>query len=238
MQIPELHELDQQTEIAVNLQKIHQRIATAALEAKRNPNHVQLLAVSKTKPAEMVEAAYAVGQRHFGENYLQDALEKVEKVKLDGIVWHFIGAIQSNKTRTIAENFDWVHSVDRLKIARRLGEQRPENRDPLNICLQINSSGEESKSGITFDELPNLAKEIAEIPNIRLRGLMTLPAPTHDFEAQRIPFRKLREAMENLNQQGLELDTLSMGMSGDLEAAIAEGATIVRVGTDIFGARG
>ncbi len=185
----------------------------------------------------MVQQAYDAGQRHFGENYLQDALEKIEALPLEGIIWHFIGAIQSNKTRTIAENFDWVHGVDRLKIARRLGEQRPAERGPLNLCIQVNSSGEESKAGVPFEALPELAQQIAEIPNIALRGLMTLPAPATNFKQQRQPFRQLRKAMEQLNQQGLMLDTLSMGMSGDMEAAIAEGATIVRIGTDLFGAR-
>ncbi len=219
------------------IQRIRQKISDAEKQFGRPAGSVRLLAVSKTKPASMVQSAYGAGQRHFGENYLQDALEKIEALPLEGIVWHFIGAIQSNKTRTIAENFDWVHGVDRLKIARRLGEQRPADKPPINLCIQVNSSGEASKSGISFDGLPHLANEISALPGIRLRGLMTLPAPSSAFEQQRLPFRKLREAMEQLNRQGLALDTLSMGMSGDLEAAIAEGATIVRVGTDIFGAR-
>lgn len=224
-------------EIATQLQQVAARIEAAAKDSGRAPDTIRLLAVSKTKPAAMVEAAYSAGQRHFGENYLQDALEKIKALPLKGIVWHFIGAIQSNKTRTIAENFDWVHGVDRLKIARRLGEQRPADREPLNLCIQVNSSGEASKAGVTFEALPELAQQIAEVPNITLRGLMTLPAPTQTIEQQRQPFRLLREAMEQLNRQGLQLDTLSMGMSGDMEAAIAEGATIVRIGTNIFGAR-
>lgn len=219
------------------IQRVRQKITHAEKQFGRPEGSVRLLAVSKTKPASMVREAYAAGQRHFGENYLQDAIEKIEALPLEGIVWHFIGAIQSNKTRTIAENFDWVHGVDRLKIARRLGEQRPPNRGPLNLCIQVNSSGEASKSGLSFGELPQLAGEIATLPGIRLRGLMTLPAAASDPELQRIPFRRLREALEALNHNGMELDTLSMGMSGDLEAAVAEGATIVRVGTDIFGAR-
>ncbi len=219
------------------IQQINRRISDAALHCGRGSGSVQLLAVSKTKPASMVQQAYNSGQRHFGENYLQDALEKIEALPLDGIVWHFIGAIQSNKTRTIAENFDWVHGVDRLKIARRLGEQRAADRGPINICIQVNSSGEASKSGVSFSELPQLADKIAALPGVRLRGLMTLPAPSDDFAQQRVPFRQLREALEQLNQNGLKLDTLSMGMSGDMEAAITEGATIVRIGTDIFGAR-
>lgn len=224
-------------EIETQLQQVQQRIKAAARQFGRPRDAVQLLAVSKTKPAAMVEAAYQAGQRHFGENYLQDALEKIDALPLEGIIWHFIGAIQSNKTRILAEHFGWIHGVDRLKIARRLGEQRPAERGPINLCIQVNSSGEASKSGVTFEALPGLAKEIAALPGVRLRGLMTLPAPTIDPEQQRQPFRQLREALESLNQQGLDLDTLSMGMSGDMEAAIAEGATIVRIGTDIFGAR-
>ncbi|MBT3309668.1 MAG: YggS family pyridoxal phosphate-dependent enzyme [Gammaproteobacteria bacterium] len=225
-------------EIATQLQQVERRIEAAAQQHQRNPTTVQLLAVSKTKPASMVQVAYDAGQRHFGENYLQDALEKIEALPLKGIVWHFIGAIQSNKTRTIAENFDWVHGVDRLKIAQRLGAQRPTEQKPLNICIQVNSSGESSKAGVTFEELPNLAQQIAKLPGVQLRGLMTLPAPASNLQQQRRPFQQLREALEALNQSGLNLDTLSMGMSGDMEAAIAEGATIVRIGTDIFGARG
>lgn len=224
-------------EITTQLRQVEARIAKAATQFERDPDTIQLLAVSKTKPASMVEAAYTAGQRHFGENYLQDALEKIEALPLEGIIWHFIGAIQSNKTRTIAEHFDWVHGVDRLKIARRLGEQRPASRGPLNLCIQVNSSNEASKGGVSFEELPELAQQIALLPNITLRGLMTLPAPATDSTTQQRPFQQLREAMEQLNQQGLALDTLSMGMSGDMEAAIAEGATIVRIGTDIFGAR-
>ena len=224
-------------EIETQLQQVQQRIKAAARQFGRPRDAVQLLAVSKTKPAAMVEAAYQAGQRHFGENYLQDALEKIDALPLEGIIWHFIGAIQSNKTRILAEHFGWIHGVDRLKIARRLGEQRPAERGPINLCIQVNSSGEASKSGVTFEAQPGLAKEIAALPGVRLRGLMTLPAPTIDPEQQRQPFRQLREALESLNQQGLDLDTLSMGMSGDMEAAIAEGATIVRIGTDIFGAR-
>ena len=219
------------------LDQIHQRIDGAAKQYGRPHQSVKLLAVSKTKPATMVHKAYDAGQRDFGENYLQDALEKIDALPLDDIVWHFIGAIQSNKTKTIAENFDWVHGVDRLKIARRLGEQRPSAKEPINICIQVNSSGEESKSGVLFSELPSLAKEIGKLPGIRLRGLMTLPAPSSSLNEQRVPFRQLHDAMVQLNEDGLSLDTLSMGMSGDMEAAIAEGATIVRIGTDIFGVR-
>ncbi|MBT3197946.1 MAG: YggS family pyridoxal phosphate-dependent enzyme [Gammaproteobacteria bacterium] len=219
------------------LNQVQQRINHALMHYGHPSNQVALLAVSKTKPTAMVEAAYRAGQRDFGENYLQDALEKIEALPLEGIVWHFIGAIQSNKSRPLAEYFDWVHGVDRLKIARRLSEQRPADRAPLNLCIQVNSSGEPNKAGVSFAQLPELAQQIAALPNIRLRGLMTLPAPTADFEQQRAPFRALRKALEQLNHEGLTLDTLSMGMSADMEAAIAEGATIVRIGTDIFGAR-
>jgi pyridoxal phosphate enzyme (YggS family) len=224
-------------EITTQLQQVSARIERTAAATGRDPASIQLLAVSKTKPAAQVQAAYDAGQRHFGESYLQDALEKIGTLPLEGIVWHFIGAIQSNKTRTIAQHFDWVHGVDRLKIARRLGEQRPAERGPLNLCIQVNSSGETSKAGVPFAQLPALAHEIATVPGVTLRGLMTLPAPATGFEQQRKPFRQLREALEQLNQQGLALDTLSMGMSGDMEAAVTEGATIVRIGTDIFGGR-
>lgn len=177
------------------------------------------------------------GMRRFGENYLQEALEKIAALQELDLEWHFIGPIQSNKTRPIAEHFDWVHSVDRLKLARRLSEQRPAGLPPLNICLQVNVSGEQSKSGITLQELPALAQEVATLPRLRLRGLMAIPAPAAGLEAQRQPFRQMRFALEQLIAEGLELDTLSMGMSGDLEAAIAEGATLVRIGTALFGPR-
>ncbi|OOZ41934.1 YggS family pyridoxal phosphate enzyme [Solemya pervernicosa gill symbiont] len=223
--------------IAAQLQKIRQQISDAERRFERSPGSAQLLAVSKTKPIDAIRAAIAEGQHSFGENYLQEAVEKIETLHNPALDWHFIGAIQSNKTATIAANFNWVHTVDRLKIARRLSEQRPESLPPLNICLQVNTSGEQSKSGITFDELEDLAKEVVALPGVSLRGLMTIPAPEDDFERQRLPFRQLRLALERLNQQGHQLDTLSMGMSSDLEAAIAEGATYVRIGSAIFGAR-
>lgn len=223
--------------IATQLQKIRQQISDAEQRFERSPGSAQLLAVSKTKPIDVIRAAIAEGQHSFGENYLQEAVEKIETLHNPALDWHFIGAIQSNKTATIAANFNWVHTVDRLKIARRLSEQRPESLPPLNICLQVNTSGEQSKSGITFDELEDLAKDVATLPGVSLRGLMTIPAPEDDFERQRLPFRQLRLALERLNQQGHQLDTLSMGMSSDLEAAIAEGATYVRIGSAIFGAR-
>ncbi len=224
-------------EIATQLQQVQRRIRQAAERFQRDPESIQLLAVSKTKPALMVEQAYAAGQRHFGESYLQDAQEKLDQIRHPDLTWHFIGPIQSNKTRPIATQFDWVHSVDRLKIAHRLSEQRPEELGALNLCIQVNSSGETSKSGVDFEALPELANKVAQLPHIHLRGLMTLPARSSSETEQRVPFHQLREALEQLNRQGLSLDTLSMGMSSDLEAAIAEGATIVRVGTDLFGAR-
>ena len=226
-----------QSHIAHNLEQVRMRIREAEKRHRRTPGSVRLLAVSKTRPAADLLAASACGQHRFGENYLQEALDKIAALEKHHLQWHFIGPIQSNKTRAIAARFHWVHSVDRLKIARRLSEQRPPDAEPLNICLQINLSGEASKSGTTLTELPRLAAEIATLPNLRLRGLMTIPAPGSDPGQQRTPFRRLRHALEELNRSGLALDTLSMGMSADLEAAIAEGATIVRVGSDIFGPR-
>lgn len=224
--------------IAERLFRVNQQIAAAERQYGREPGGVKLLAVSKTRPADEIRAALAAGQRHFGENYLQDALPKIESLHDSPAVWHFIGPIQSNKTRSIAGHFDWVHSVDRLKIAQRLSEQRPDTLPPLNICLQINISGEASKSGLTLNELPAIARQVAALPHLRLRGLMCIPAHSNHLEQQRIPFRALREAQEGLVSQGLDLDTLSMGMSDDMEAAIAEGATWVRIGTAIFGKRG
>jgi PLP dependent protein len=222
-----------------NLDAVRQRIALAAHVAGRDPRSVELLAVSKTFPAEDVRAANAAGQRAFGENYVQEAITKVETLadlRAD-LEWHFIGPLQSNKSKPVAENFDWVHSVDRLKIAERLSAQRPDNLPPLNVCLQINASGEASKSGIAPGEALELARAVAALPRLRLRGLMSIPEPAGDIEAQRAPHRLLRALFEQLRAEGLALDTLSMGMSGDLEAAVIEGATLVRVGTAIFGAR-
>ncbi|MCB1713824.1 MAG: YggS family pyridoxal phosphate-dependent enzyme [Candidatus Competibacteraceae bacterium] len=220
-----------------NLARVQQRIRTAEQYYGRTPNAVHLLAVSKMHPAEMVAAAAAAGQTCFGENYLQEAEDKIQALSTAGLEWHFIGPIQSNKTHRIAELFDWVHSVDRLKIARRLNDQRPAERPPLNICLQVNISAEASKSGLTPDELPAVAAAVAQLPRLRLRGLMAIPAPTADFEQQRRSFQSVRQLQQQLQQTGLQLDTLSMGMSDDLEAAIAEGATWVRIGTAIFGPR-
>ncbi|KXJ30547.1 YggS family pyridoxal phosphate-dependent enzyme [Pseudomonas sp. HUK17] len=220
--------------IAENSATVLERIAAASRTAGRDPATVGLLAVSKTKPAAALREAAAAGLRDFGENYLQEALDKQPALADLPLVWHFIGPIQSNKTRAIASHFDWVHSVDRLKIAQRLAEQRPPERGPLNICLQVNVSGEASKSGCHPDELPALATAVSQLPNLRLRGLMAIPEATDDPASQRAAFARLRTMSETLN---LGLDTLSMGMSQDLEAAIAEGATWVRVGTALFGAR-
>lgn len=220
--------------LADNLSAISARIASAAQAAGRKPASVQLLAVSKTKPAAAIRELYAAGVCDFGENYLQEALTKQQALVDLPLIWHFIGPIQSNKTKAIAEHFDWVHSVDRLKIAQRLSEQRPAGLAPLNICLQVNVSGEDSKSGCAAAELPALAKAVAALPNLRLRGLMAIPEPTDDRAAQEAAFASLRNLLE---QQHLGLDTLSMGMSHDLEAAIAQGATWVRIGTALFGAR-
>ena len=227
--------------ISQNLQAVRQQIAAVADKAQRRADEVTLLAVSKTFGAQEVLAAAATGQRAFGENYLQEALAKMAEVQAArpdlALAWHFIGPIQSNKTRPIAEHFDWVHSVDREKIAQRLSDQRPAQLPPLDICLQVNISGEQSKSGMTPDEALDAAPRIAALPRIRLRGLMAIPEPQDDPALQRAPFRQLRALFDRLNQQGLQLDTLSMGMSGDMEAAVAEGATIVRIGSAIFGAR-
>ena len=227
--------------ISLNLQAVRERIAAAARAAGRPAEAVALLAVSKTFGSDAVLAAAAAGQRMFGENYLQEALDKMAALQTHSpgllLEWHFIGPIQSNKTRAIAEHFDWVHAVDREKIAQRLSEQRPSQLPPLNICLQVNISGEASKSGVAPQQLAQLAMRVAALPRLRLRGLMAIPEPVEDGAQQRIPFRKMRELQDQLRQQGLPLDTLSMGMSGDLDAAIAEGATIVRVGTAIFGKR-
>ncbi|WP_028238421.1 YggS family pyridoxal phosphate-dependent enzyme [Stutzerimonas azotifigens] len=220
--------------IALNIAKVGTRIREAAQAAGRSPESVGLLAVSKTQPAAAVREAFAAGLRDVGENYLQEALDKQAELTDLPLTWHFIGPIQSNKTRPIAEHFDWVHSVDRLKVAERLSAQRPAGRAPLNVCLQVNLSGEASKSGCEPDALAELARCVATLPNLRLRGLMAIPAPTDDPAEQHAAFARLRQLRDGL---GLPLDTLSMGMSQDLEAAIAEGATWVRIGTALFGAR-
>jgi hypothetical protein len=227
--------------IGTRLQAVKGRIASACKQAGRDANSVTLLAVSKTFGPEAVRAAHAAGQGAFGENYVQEALAKIEALAelRAGLEWHFIGPLQSNKTRPVAEAFDWVHSVDRLKIAQRLAEQRPAWLPPLNLCLQVNVSGEASKSGVAPAELPALAAAVAALPaaRVRLVGLMSIPEPTADVAQQHAAHRRLRELRDTLRTQGLALGTLSMGMSADLEAAIAEGSTVVRVGTAIFGAR-
>lgn len=220
--------------IADNIGLVSDRIRAAAQAVQRNENSIHLLAVSKTKPAQALREAYAAGIRDFGENYLQEALGKQLELADLPLSWHFIGPIQSNKTRAIAENFAWVHSVDRLKIAQRLSEQRPADLPPLNICIQVNVSGEASKSGCEPADLPALAQAINALPRLKLRGLMAIPEPTEDRVAQDAAFAAVRTLQESLN---LALDTLSMGMSHDLESAIAQGATWVRIGTALFGAR-
>ena len=225
--------------IADNIQQVHERVARACAQAGRPVRSVTLLAVSKTFGADAVREAVAAGEHRFGENYVLEGLEKIAALGelRDRLEWHLIGPLQSNKTRIVAEQFDWVHSVDRLKIAQRLSEQRPAHRAPLQVCLQVNISGETSKSGLRPDEVPELAHAVAALPGLSLRGLMAIPEPAADFAAQRAPHRALRELLARLQAGGLALDTLSMGMSADLEAAIAEGATIVRIGSAIFGSR-
>ena len=221
--------------IGESLRKVRSIIYHAELAANRAPGAVQLLAVSKTKPAADIACAYILGQRHFAESYLQEALKKQKELGAYDITWHFIGPIQSNKTKPIAANFSWVHSVDRLKVAKRLSEQRPDHLPPLNICLQVNISNEDSKSGISLNELPQLVQEINELPHIKLRGVMAIPAPQNNYEQQCLPYRELYQVVTRLNLSGM--DTFSFGMTGDLRAAIAEGTTMVRIGTAIFGVR-
>ena len=227
--------------ISVNLQAVEQTIATAIQATNRPLSAVQLLAVSKTFPFEAVLEAMQAGQRAFGENYVQEGVDKIAAVAAAApdvpLEWHFIGPIQSNKTRPIAENFAWVHAIDRLKIAQRLSGQRPAGLPPLNVCLQVNISGEDSKSGTAAAEVFSLAKVIDGLPRLSLRGLMCVPAPAATIEERRKPFAALKQLFDQLKNDYPTLDTLSMGMSADLDAAILEGATIVRIGTDIFGAR-
>lgn len=221
--------------IADRLSRVRSAIRDAEWAANRDLGSVTLLAVSKTKPAADLAVAYACGQRHFGESYLQEAMAKQTALSHFDITWHFIGPIQSNKTRLIATHFAWVHSVDRLKIAQRLSAQRPAHLPPLNICLQVNISDESTKSGVAVADLPLLIDQVRDLPGIRLRGVMAIPAPQPDYERQRLPYRMLYQAVVRLKMKGL--DTFSLGMSGDLKAAIAEGSTMVRVGSAIFGAR-
>ena len=225
--------------IAENILQVQARISSACQAFHRLGAGVNLLAVTKTRPAEDVREAAAAGQRDFGENYVQEALAKIAALAdlRPELRWHLIGPLQSNKSREVAEQFDWVHSVDRAKLARRLSEQRPPDLPPLQVCLQVNISGEASKSGVAPGELRALAHEVAALPRLKLRGLMAIPEVAGDLAAQRVPHRALRELFDALNADGLGLDTLSMGMSGDLEAAVAEGATWVRIGTALFGDR-
>ncbi|MFT6276011.1 MAG: pyridoxal phosphate enzyme (YggS family) [Halioglobus sp.] len=223
--------------ILQNVTKLTNRVRLAAQKSQRSPQDISIVAASKTRSAEIIEQAFDAGLTNFGENYLQEALEKIEQLRALKIVWHFIGPIQSNKTRSIAENFDWVHSVDRAKVARRLSAQRPDNLPPLQLCLQVNISQEPSKSGVLVQELPELMQEISELRNIQLRGLMAIPAATADTHQQLLAFGQMRELLESVQAMSSTMDTLSMGMSGDLEVAIAQGSTLIRVGSDIFGPR-
>lgn len=223
--------------VTENLAIISDLLADAAVEAGRRPEDVHLLAVSKKQPlAKIVEAA-AAGQRDFGENVVQEGIEKVTKLAERGLCWHFIGHLQSNKTRPVAEHFDWVHSIDKLKTARRLSEQRPDSLADLNVCIQVNIDEEASKSGVAPADLAELARAVAELPRLRLRGLMCLPAIRETLAEQRLPFARTRELAESITRDGIVMDTLSMGMSDDYRAAILEGATIVRIGTAVFGPR-
>ncbi|GAA4875549.1 YggS family pyridoxal phosphate-dependent enzyme [Ferrimonas pelagia] len=225
------------TTLAERVKQAQARIAHAAHQADRSADEILLLAVSKTKPAEMIRQAHAAGLNHFGENYLQESVEKIEQLRDLPLIWHFIGPLQSNKTRPVAERFDWVHSVDRLKIAQRLSEQRPAELPALNVCLQINISREASKSGVLPEQLTEVAAQIAKLPNLTLRGLMAIPQASDDPAQQRAAFAQMQSLLHQLKALHPTMDTLSMGMSGDLEAAIAQGSTIVRIGTAIFGRR-
>lgn len=223
--------------VTENLRVIRDLLAKASSDAGRSENAVKLLAVSKKQPVSAILAAAGAGQRDFGENFVQEGLEKIQSIDRDDLIWHFIGHLQTNKTRQVAEHFDWVHTVDRIKTARRLSAQRPAGLDELQVCLQVNIDNEARKSGASVTAVPELAAAVAALPRLRLRGLMCLPANRTGFSEQRVPFARLRQLLEELQQQGLAVDTLSMGMSGDYRAAIFEGSTIVRLGTAIFGAR-
>jgi pyridoxal phosphate enzyme (YggS family) len=225
------------TQFSVRLSEVNSRIFDACQRFGRNPGEITLLAVSKRHPVTAIREAAGCGQRHFGENFVQEALEKIEALRGLDIVWHFIGHLQSNKTRAAAENFAWVHSLDREKIARRLSDQRPFHAPPLNVCLQVCLEEEPGKGGVMPEQIPALAATVAGLPRIRLRGLMAIPPPADDFALQRGYFRRLRELFDELKAAGLQIDTLSMGMTGDMEAAVAEGSTILRIGTALFGPR-
>lgn len=223
--------------VTENLKLVRDLLAHSAIQAERDPASVQLLAVSKKQPVARILEAAGAGQRDFGENQVQEGLLKIAELSSNDLCWHFIGRLQSNKTRDVAEHFDWVHSIDRLQLAERLSRQRPPMMAPLNVCLQVNIDAESSKSGVDPGALPELVRAVAELPNLALRGLMCIPAARTDFEEQRQAFAKLRRLKESLSTAAVPLDTLSMGMSNDFRAAIIEGATIVRVGTAVFGAR-
>ncbi|MEM7502983.1 MAG: YggS family pyridoxal phosphate-dependent enzyme [Pseudomonadota bacterium] len=223
--------------VTENFRKIQDLLAQACREASRDERSVRLLAVSKKKPPEQVLQAAALGQRDFGENFVQEGLAKIEATAREELNWHFIGHLQSNKTRAVAEHFHWVHTVDRAKIAERLSQQRPHDAADLNICIQVNVDGDPAKSGVPLSEAPRLADEIADLPRLKLRGLMCLPTARDAFDEQRLPFAKLRECLQTLQSKGHDMDTLSMGMTADYRAAIHEGATIVRIGTALFGKR-
>ncbi len=225
------------TSVTVRLSDVRRRIEAAARGCGRTTDSVRLVAVCKTHPVEAIREAAAAGQRDFGENYVQDALPKIEALADLDLVWHFIGRIQSNKTRAVTEHFDWVHTVDRARIAERLDARRPADRGPLNVCIQVRSTATDGHGGVDPDDLDDLARRVADMPRLALRGLMCLPPQESDVDRQRAHFRGLRRHFERLKADGLPLDTLSMGMTGDLEAAIAEGATQVRIGTAIFGPR-
>ena len=230
------------TNILKQITGVQQKIAHAAQQAERNVEQIQLLAVSKTKPVALIKQAYQAGLRHFGENYVQESIEKIKQIKGDNdftepVYWYFIGPLQSNKTRIVAENFDWVQSVDRLKIAQRLNDQRPSELSKLNICLQVNISGEDSKSGTTLSQVIELASQVSNLPHLKLRGIMAIPEKTSDTERLEKQFQALHNIYNTLQKQYPDIDTLSMGMSGDLESAIRCGSTMVRIGTDIFGSR-
>ncbi|PKF63090.1 YggS family pyridoxal phosphate-dependent enzyme [Psychromonas sp. psych-6C06] len=230
------------TNIQKQINNVTQKIAYAATQVQRNAHEIQLLAVSKTKPVSLIKEAYLAGLRHFGENYVQESVEKIQQIKLDNdfnepTYWYFIGPLQSNKTRAVAENFDWVQSVERLKIAQRLNDQRPNHLQQLNICLQVNISGEASKSGTTLSQVIELASQVSDLPRLKLRGIMAIPEKTENIERLEKQFNELHNIYNKLQTLYPEVDTLSMGMSGDLQSAIKCGSTMVRIGTDIFGAR-
>jgi len=237
--VPSITKHSEQNVIRVteNFRKIQDLLAKAAAEAGRMPEEIRLLAVSKKKPVELVLEAAIAGQRDFGENFVQEGLKKIDEAGRDDLIWHFIGHLQANKTGPVAEHFQWVHTVDRLKIAGRLSRQRPHTSSDLNVCIQVNIDAEEAKAGVSEADVPALARAVSELPRLKLRGLMCIPAVREGFEEQRRPFAKMRLLKEKLEESGISIDTLSMGMTADYVAAIHEGATIVRIGTALFGAR-